>query len=282
MIRNFFGFPRGISGAELAARAFEQAILFGTEMIYGSAAIGLRADGDLRVVELSDGTEVPARTVIVATGVSYRTLNVPTLEPFHGVGVYYGAAMSEAPSLRGLDVFVVGAGNSAGQAAVYLAKFAHRVTIVVRGHTLASSMSRYLITELNATDNVELRYATEVVAGEGDGRLERVTLRNRQSGGQETVRAGGLFVLIGAEPFTGWLPAGVTRDEWGYIVTGPSEAQPHRLPYESTIPGVFAVGDVRRDSIKRVASAVGEGAVCVRLIHQYLEATPPPVLAASP
>lgn len=270
MIRNYLGFSRGISGTELAARAFEQAILFGTEMIYGTPASGLRPEGDLRVVTLADGTEIPGRAVVIATGVSYRRLGVEALEALAGTGVFYGAAMSEARTLTGGDVYVVGGGNSAGQAAVYLAKFARQVTILVRGESLAASMSEYLVTELDATPNVSVRYGTEVVGGGGDGRLERLALRDRASGDVATVPAAGLFVLIGAEPFTDWLPEEVVRDEWGYIVTGPDDNDPHRLQFESHLPGVFAVGDVRRDSIKRVASAVGEGAVCVRLIHDYL------------
>jgi thioredoxin reductase (NADPH) len=270
MIRNYLGFPRGISGAELAARAFDQAILFGTEMIYGRAATHLRADGDLRIVRLTDGTEVSGRAVVIATGVSYRTLDVPSLEPLNGVGVYYGAAISEAPALTGQKVFVVGGGNSAGQAALHLAKFASRVTILVRSGTLAQSMSDYLINEIDATGNVDVKYRVEVVGGSGDGRLEAIDIRHRESGAIDTVPAAALFVLIGAEPFTNWLPSDVDRDDWGFVITGPSESNPSPLQFESTVSGVFAVGDVRRDSTKRVASAAGEGAVCVRLVHQYL------------
>jgi thioredoxin reductase (NADPH) len=271
MIRNYLGFPRGISGAELGARAFEQAILFGTEMIYGHAATGLRADEDLRVVQLEDGTEVPGRSVVIATGVSYRTLGIPTLERLNGVGVFCGSAIAEAASVTGQPVFVIGGGNSAGQAALHLAKFASLTTILVRAESLAQSMSEYLITEIRATANIEVRFRTEVVGASGEGRLETIDLRHRESGTAETVRAAALFVLIGAEPFTDWLPAEVSRDEWGYILTGPNEGESTRLAYESTMPGVFAVGDVRRDSVKRVASATGEGAVCVRVLHEYLE-----------
>lgn len=270
MIRNYLGFPRGISGAELAARAFDQAILFGTEMIYGKAATCLRVAGDLRIVQLADGTEVSGRAVVIATGVSYRTLDIPSLEPLNGVGVYYGAAISEAPALTGQDVFVVGGGNSAGQAAVHLAKFASRVTIVVRSHTLAQSMSDYLITEIDATDNIDVKFGVEVAGGSGDGRLETIDVRDRTSGAVDTLPAAALFVLIGAEPFTNWLPSDVARDNWGFVITGPSQDNPSLLQFESSVPGVFAVGDVRRDSTKRVASAAGEGAVCVRLVHQYL------------
>ncbi|HEX4800711.1 MAG TPA: NAD(P)/FAD-dependent oxidoreductase, partial [Sphingomicrobium sp.] len=269
MIRNYLGFPRGISGAELAARAFDQAILFGTEMIYGNAATELRRQDGLLMVELSDGTTVPGRSVVIATGVSYRVLDVPRLQGLHGAGVFYGAAMSEAPGLAGQRTFVVGGGNSAGQAALHLARFATQVVILVRGDSLAASMSDYLITEIDATPNIEVRYRTEVVDVSGDTRLERLTLRDHATGRDETVDAAGLFILIGAKPFTDWLPAAIDRDRWGYITTGPSDDDPRRLAYETTLPGVFAVGDVRRDSIKRVASAVGEGAVCVRLIHDY-------------
>ena len=207
---------------------------------------------------------------MIATGVSYRTLDSPSLEPLNGVGVYYGAAISEAPALTGQEVFVVGGGNSAGQAAVHLAKFASRVTILVRSDTLAQSMSEYLITEIDATDNITVRYQIEVTGGSGDGRLETIDVRDRASGAVESLPAAAIFVLIGAEPFTHWLPSDVARDDWGFVITGPSEDSPSLLQFESTVRGVFAVGDVRRDSTKRVASAAGEGAVCVRIVHQYL------------
>jgi thioredoxin reductase (NADPH) len=273
MIRNYLGFPRGISGSELAARAFEQAILFGTEMIYGSAATGLRADEDVRVVQLSDGTEVRGRSVVIATGVSYRTLGIPSLGELNGVGVFYGSAIAEAPSLTGQPVFVIGGGNSAGQAALHLAKFASQVTIVVRAESLAQSMSEYLVNEIDATANIDVQYSTEVVDASGNGQLETVDLRHRDLETTETVRAAALFVLVGAEPFTDWLPAEVSRDESGYILTGPNNGEANCLAYETTMAGVFAVGDVRRDSVKRVASATGEGAGCVRVLHEYLERT---------
>ena len=274
MIRNFLGFPRGISGAELATRAFEQTILFGTSVIYGSAAVDLRVEDGLHVVVLSNGSEVRARSVVVASGVSYRKMDVPTLDAFDGLGVHYGAATAEAPALRDADVVVVGGGNSAGQAAVYLAKFARSVTITVRSDSLASSMSQYLITEIDGTRNIDVRYGTEVVAVEGNDHLEGVVLRDRDSAVIETHAAQALFILIGAEPFTAWLPAEVRRDEWGYILTGLDAGGTQRRPYESTVAGVFAVGDVRRSSIKRVAAAVGDGAVCVQLLHDYLARSP--------
>jgi thioredoxin reductase (NADPH) len=272
MIRNYLGFPRGISGAELAARAFDQAILFGTEMIYGQAAADLVVDGNLRIVRLTDGTDVPARAVVIATGVSYRTVDIASLEAFNGVGVYYGAAISEAAALAGQDVCVVGGGNSAGQAAVYLARFVSQVRMLVRGESLAQSMSDYLITEIEACENIDVLYGVEVVDGAGEGRLQTIDIRRSPSGAVETVPTAALFILIGAEPFTHWLPPDVARDDWGFVITGPTDEIPSRLPYESTVAGVFAVGDVRRDSTKRVASAAGEGAVCIRLVHEYLAA----------
>jgi thioredoxin reductase (NADPH) len=268
MIRNYLGFPRGVSGAELAARAFEQAILFGTEVIYGNRATDLEERGALRVVTLADGTEVVGRSVVVATGVSYRRLGIPDLEALVGKGVFYGAAASEAPSLAGEDTYVVGGGNSAGQAAVHLAKFARQVTLLVRSDSLAASMSEYLIREIEATPNLRVRFGTEVVGGSGFGRLDRLELRDRASGALLCVPAGGLFVLIGAEQFTDWLPPAVTRDEWGYILTDSTGTS--RGQFDTHVPGVFAIGDVRRGSIKRVASAAGEGAVCVAHIHEYL------------
>ena len=278
MIRNYLGFPRGISGAELATRAFDQAVLFGTEMVYAGDVVGVRADGDVRVVELADGTTLVTRTVVVATGVAYRTLDVPSLETFSGVGVHYGSAISEARALTGEHACVVGGGNSAGQAAMHLAQFAKSVTIVVRSKTLAASMSDYLIKSIERTPNIEIRFETEITGGGGDGRLEWIEFKDRTTGAVERVAAAALFVLIGADPCTDWLPASVQRDGWGYIATGGhcecridvNAARPPVM-FETTMPGVFAVGDVRQGSIKRVASAAGEGAVCVRLIHDYLD-----------
>ena len=278
MIRNYLGFPRGISGAELATRAFDQAILFGTEMVYGDDAVAVHADGDLRIVELADGTTLVARVVVVATGVAYRTLDVPSLEAFNGVGVHYGSAMSEARALTGEHACVVGGGNSAGQAAIHLAEFAKSVTIVVRSDTLAASMSDYLIKSIERTPRIDIRFETEIADGGGEGRLEWIDFKDRTTGTVERVAAAALFVLIGADPCTDWLPSSVQRDAWGYIATGGlcecrigvgGSWAP--LMFETTMPGVFAVGDVRQGSIKRVASAAGEGAVCVRLIHDYLD-----------
>jgi thioredoxin reductase (NADPH) len=277
MIRNYLGFPRGISGAELASRAFDQAILFGTEMVYGREVVGVRAEDDLRIVELDDATTLTTRTVVVATGVAYRSLDIPSLDAFNGVGVYYGSAVSEARALAGERACVVGGGNSAGQAAMHLAEFAKSVTIVVRSTTLAASMSDYLIKSIELTPNIDIRFATEVADGGGDGRLEWIDLKDRATGAIERVAVSGLFVLIGANPRTDWLPTSVQRDAWGYLATGGhcecgiDDGERAPVMFETTMPGVFAVGDVRQGSVKRVASAAGDGAVCVRLIHDYLD-----------
>lgn len=273
MIRNYLGFPRGLSGAELAARALDQAILFGTEMVYASEAVSLAARGIERVVGLKSGVEITSKVVVIATGVSYRMLGVPGLAELNGRGVFYGASASEAPSLLNEHVHVVGGGNSAGQAALYLARFAAHVTILVRSDSLADSMSDYLIREIGASRKIDVQYGVEIVEGGGKTRLEWIALRNRASGDVAKVKTAALFVLIGAEPFTDWLPAGIERDDWGYVITGTRGAghgEIDPLEFETTMPGVFAVGDVRSGSVKRVASSVGDGTICVRLIHEYL------------
>ena len=275
-IRNYLGFPRGISGAELAWRAYEQAWVFGTHFIYGNPATSLAAAGeDLHVVGLADGSQVRSRAVIIATGVSYRRLGIPELESLAGAGVFYGASTIEAQAVAGKPAYVVGGGNSAGQAALHLARYAEQVTILVRSQSLAASMSDYLVREIGNAANVHVRYRSEVAGGGGGGRLEYLLVRDRDSGRTESLPAAGLFILIGAQPFTGWLPGTIQRDRWGFILTGP-DAAPHwpleRAPFlfETTTPGVFAVGDVRHGSVKRVASAVGEGSVAIRLVHDYL------------
>ena len=275
LIRNYLGFPRGVSGAELAGRAYEQAWMFGTQFVYGNPATSLAIDGDLRIVRLQDGSAVTSRAVVIATGVSYRRLAVPELESLAGAGVFYGAATTEAQALAGRRAFVVGGGNSAGQAALHLSKYAEHVTILVRSKSLAASMSQYLIREIETAPTIEVRYHTEVAGGGGNGRLEQLRLRRRDTGDTETEPADGLFVLIGAQPFTEWLPDAVGRDQWGYILTGPDVAERRTLqrePYllETSTPGVFAVGDVRHGSVKRVASAVGDGSIAIRLAHDYL------------
>jgi thioredoxin reductase (NADPH) len=282
MIRNYPGFPRGISGQELTTQAFQQARLFGASFRFARYATGLRRVGEDLVVPLSDGTEVAGRAVIVATGASYRRLGVPDLEALNGAGVFYGAATTEARALQGREVYVVGGANSAGQAAMHLSKYASRVTLLVRGGSLETGMSDYLINEIEATDNVRVLLNTRVVGGGGEGHLERLTLEDSTSGHAETVPAAALFALIGAEPCTEWLPEEVRRDEKGYVITGtdllrggqaPEGWSPARAPLllETSVPGVFAAGDVRHGSTKRVASAVGEGSIVIRLVHGYLE-----------
>ena len=273
-IRNYLGFPYGLSGDELAHRAVQQAWLFGAELILAQAATGLRASGDDRLVRLSDGSEIATRAVILATGVAWRRLGVPALEALNGAGVFYGAAGSEARAMRGEDVFVIGAGNSAGQAAVHLSAYAASVTIVTIDERLGAFMSDYLVQKVEATPNITVVLHTEVVDGHGQGRLEGLTLRDRPAGETRTVPASAVFVLIGAEPRTDWLDGVVERDDRGYVLTGrdldglPLARPP--LPLETSLPGVFAAGDVRFRSIKRVASAVGEGSIAVQLVHQYL------------
>jgi thioredoxin reductase (NADPH) len=278
-IRNYLGFPRGIGGGDLANRALEQAWLFGANLILAQRATGLRADGPRRLVRLSEGAEIDAAAVVVASGVSWRRLGVPRLEALVGAGVFYGAAGAEARAMEGQEVFVVGGGNSAGQAALHLARHAAAVTLLVRGPDLARSMSDYLIREIGQAPNLTVRLRTRVVDGLGGRRLEGLRLE-RGDGATEEVPAAALFVMIGGEPRTEWL-AGIERDDRGYILTGhdllgpdgPPPGWPHRRPpllLETSLPGVFAAGDVRHRSVKRVASAVGEGAVAVQLVHQYL------------
>lgn len=279
-IENYLGFPRGISGGELAHRAFEQLQRFGVSVVFTKAATRLRVNGNRFIATLSDGAEIESRTVVIATGVAYRRLDVPSLERFAGLGVFYGAAMSEAPSCTGEEVLIVGAGNSAGQAAIHLARFAARVTMVVRGQSLAASMSDYLIRQIGALPNVDVRLGTWVVEGHGHRRLEEVTVE-RVDGKREKLRAAGLFVLVGGTPHTQWLAGTIEMDAKGYILTGrdllrsghpPSGWKLEREPFflETSMPGVFAAGDARYRSVKRVASAVGEGATAIQLIHEYL------------
>jgi len=280
-IRNYLGFPYGLSGDELTQRAFQQAWLFGADFILAQSATGLRASGNDRLVRLSDGAEVVAKVVILATGVAWRRLGVPSLEALNGAGVFYGAAGSEARAMRGEDVFVVGAGNSAGQAAVHLSAYAASVTIVTIDQRLGEFMSDYLVQKVRATPNITVVLNTEVVEGHGRQRLEGLTLRDRRTGATRTVPASAVFVLIGAEPRTDWLEGVVERDERGYVLTGRDLQGDGRLPggwplerpplsLETSLPGVFAAGDVRYRSIKRVASAVGEGSVAIQLVHEYL------------
>src|SRR5215471_8339367 len=280
MIRNYPGFAQGVSGARLAFAAHVQAWSFGTTFVFMRQPIGLAREDDHYRLHLSDGSTLTTRTVVITTGAAYRRLGVPALEDLQGRGVFYGAGVSEAPAMRGQKVFIIGGGNSAGQAALHLAKWAEQVTILVRSQSLTDSMSDYLIREIDAAPNVEVRYGVQVTGGTGTDHLESLVLEDRQSRVRRTVPADGLFVLIGSEPRTEWLGDSVARDRWGFILTGqdvpddtdgswPGGRQP--LPHESSLPGVFAAGDVRHGSVKRVASAVGEGAVTIPLVHRYLE-----------
>ena len=297
MIRNYPGFSQGISGARLAQEAWRQAWAFGTTFVYMRQAEALSGSDGCYRLRLSDGDVLTARTVIIATGVTYRRLGIPALEDLQGRGVFYGAAASEAPAMRGQTVFVAGAGNSAGQAALYLAKWASQVTVLVRAGSLADSMSDYLIREIGSAPNVDVCYRVQVAGGTGIGHLESLVLADTVSGARRSVPADALFVLIGAQPRTQWLAGSVARDRQGFIRTGPdlpagTRWPPGRppLPLETSLPGVFAAGDVRQGSVKRVASAVGEGAATIPLVHRHLHtpATPgrrrpvPPCRASTP
>ncbi len=278
-IENYLGFPAGLSGADLARRAATQARRFGTEVLMVSEVERLEVCGPARVIRMANGDELSAHAVVVSTGVAYRRLE--QLEPFAGRGVYYGSSTTEAVNCQGEEVHVVGGANSAGQAAVFFSRFARQVTLLVRGHSLERSMSHYLIEQLAERPNVVIRTNASVVAGSGDDHLERITVRDG-AGVDEDLAASRLFVFIGAEPCTTWLDGVVARDERGFVLTGPDltvggalgEAwDVDRDPYylETNVPGVFAAGDVRHESVKRVASAVGEGAMAVTLVHRYLE-----------
>ena len=277
-IENYLGFPKGLSGADLTMRAVAQVSRFGVEMVLARDVVGIETRGPVHAVILDDG-EIESRAVIVATGVSYRKLDSPGVADLTGRGVYYGATASEATQVAGDVVHVVGAANSAGQAALQLARYAERVVMVVRGPSLAASMSSYLVERIGATSNIEVRFNSEVCAATGEGHLERLTLRDRRDGATEDVMTGWLFVFIGAQPRTDWLGSTVARDEHGFVLTGTALGDgwvlPDRQPFplETSVPGVFAAGDVRLDSMKRVASAVGEGAMAVSFVHSYLATT---------
>ncbi|MFD3406733.1 FAD-dependent oxidoreductase [Kribbella sp. NPDC058693] len=276
-IENYLGFPRGLTGSDLAARAVAQASRFGAEMVLARSVVGLESRGPVHAVLLEGSGEIEARALIVATGVSYRSLDVDGLADLTGRGVYYGATASEASQVQDDEVYVVGAANSAGQAALNLSRYAKRVVLLVRGESLESSMSRYLIDKITNATNIEVRCRTEVVGCRGDGHLEGLTLADGNSGRVEEVLASWLFIFVGAIPRTDWLGDSVVRDEKGFVVTGPDVLAFDRWslprpPYalETSVPGVFAAGDVRLDSMKRVASAVGEGAMSIYLVHRYL------------
>ncbi|WP_027140104.1 MULTISPECIES: FAD-dependent oxidoreductase [Pseudofrankia] len=280
-IENYLGFPDGVSGAQLTDRARRQAVKFQAEVITAREVVGLRTAGNTRMVRFADGGELGAHTVVLATGVAYRQLPASGLDRLTGRGVFYGSALTEAAGCAGEDVYVVGAANSAGQAAVYLARHARSVTMLVRGRSLQASMSHYLIEQIARIANITVRTCTEVIGGEGDEHLGTLTLRDSSTGATETVPASRLFVFIGAEPRTDWLDGTVERDAHGFVITGPDLVVDGRRPrgwtldrdpyhLETSLPGVFVAGDARSESVKRVASAVGEGAMAIALVHRYL------------
>jgi len=282
-IENYLGFPSGLSGADLARRAVAQARRFGVEILTPQEATAVRVEGPSRTVKLADGNEIGCKALLIATGVSYRKLDLPGAERLQGSGVYYGSAMTEAMSCKGEDVYIIGGANSAGQAAMYFSKYARRVVMLVRGDSLSFSMSQYLIDQIKHTPNIQVETRAQVAEVHGDGRLEAISIRCGDSGQIDKVPAASLFVFIGAAPLTDWLAGVVERDDRGFILTGadlvrdakrPKGWPLDRDPYmpETSVPGIFAVGDVRHGSVKRVASGVGEGSIAVQFIHQYLSA----------
>ena len=282
-IENYLGFPDGVSGAQLTDRARRQAAKFGAEILTAARVTGLEARGSSRVVRFADGGEVAAHTVVLATGVSYHTLEAPGVDELTGRGIFYGSTATEAPTCAGQDVYVVGGANSAGQAAVYLSRHARQVTMLVRADGLERSMSHYLVRQIRDTANIQVRPNTTLVGASGTDHLEHLRLCDTGDGTVEEVKAGYLFVFIGAAPCTEWLDGVIERDRNGFVVTGsdllvsgqrprgwPLDRDPYHL--EASVPGVFAAGDARASSVKRVASAVGEGAMAIQLAHRYLEA----------
>jgi len=281
-IENYLGFPDGVSGAQLTERARRQALKFGAELLSTREVIGLEAAGATRLVRFGDGTTIAAHAAVLATGVTYRRLEAPGLAELTSRGVYYGSAATEAPACADAEIYIVGGANSAGQSAVYFARYARRVNILIRGEDLRRSMSQYLVDQIAAVDVISVHPFTEVAEGAGEGHLERLTLRDVRTGESRVVDTSWLFVFIGAEPRTDWLGSVVARDARGFVITGPDLLVEGRRPagwslsrdpyhLESSVPGVFAAGDVRAESVKRVASAVGEGAMAVSLVHRYLE-----------
>jgi thioredoxin reductase (NADPH) len=276
-IENYLGFPAGLSGRDLARRGVAQAERFGVEILTPQEVTGLRTEGPYKYVQLAGGDELSCHALLITTGVAYRKLPVPGLERLEGAGVYYGSAMTEALSCSGDDVYIVGDANSAGQAAVYLAKFARQVTILVRGAGLASTMSQYLVDQIDQTENIQVRPHAGVVEAQGEHQLEALVIENLETGERTTEQARALFVFIGAAPHTDWVAGILQRDQYGFLLAGPDlvkngkwplEREPYLL--ESNVPGIFVAGDVLAGSIKRVASAVGQGSVAVMFVHRYL------------
>jgi len=274
-IENYLGFPTGVSGSELARRALQQAIRLGAEIAVTRSAVAI--DPSTMAVTLDGGERVGARTLVLATGVAWRRLSTDGFERLLGKGVYYGASRSEAASMQGQDIHLIGAGNSAGQAALFFASHARSVTLVVRGERLERSMSHYLMEQIRGKPNIQVALGSEVTAAHGDKALSAIDLRNHAAGSVQRVGCGGVFVFIGADAETGWLPEAIARDERGYILTGDAAArsgrwQQQRDPYllESSVPGIFACGDVRSSLVKRAAAAVGEGSMAIAFVHQFL------------
>jgi thioredoxin reductase (NADPH) len=281
-IENYLGFPQGLSGADLARRATTQALRFGVELLRPQEAVKVRVEDPYRYVVLSDGSEISGRAILIATGVNVRRLEAPGVENFTGAGIYYGAALTEAAYYRDQDVFVVGGANSAGQGAMFFSRYARKVTMLVRSSTLEAGMSQYLVDQIASTDNIDVMLRKEVIEAIGSDRLEQIAIKDLDSDTIETLPASAMFIFIGALPPTDLVSGLVERDRAGFIVTGPDLMidnkrpkgwRPNRDPLllETSIPGIFAAGDVRHHSMKRVASAVGEGAVAVALVHQYLK-----------
>jgi thioredoxin reductase (NADPH) len=280
-IENYLGFPSGLTGGDLARRAVAQARRFGVEIVSPQEASALRVDGPYRYLRLNDGTELSCHALLLATGVQWRKLDIPGMDRLRGAGVYYGGTAADGASCQDEDVYIIGGANSAGQAAMSFSRFAERVVLLVRGDSLGATMSQYLIEQIQDTGNIHVQYRTRVVEAHGESHLEALSCVCDLTGDVSRVPASSLFVFIGAEPHTAWLDGTIERDERGFILTGPDLLKPGKRPkgwtlerdpnlLETNVPGVYAVGDVRFGSVKRVASGVGEGSVAIQFIHQYL------------
>jgi thioredoxin reductase (NADPH) len=280
-IENYLGFPNGVSGADLARRATAQATRLGAEILTAREVKQIRVDDPYRFVQLSDGTELSCKALIIATGVSLRTLELPGLEALTGAGIYYGAALTEAAHYKGRSIFVAGGANSAGQGAMFFSRYASNVTMLVRGSSLQTNMSQYLIDQINGTENIDVRVCTTIIEAIGTDRLQALVIQDHETGAIETVPAAALFVFIGAKAHSAFVADVVERNDAGFILTGPDLIHDGRRPknwrlnrdpflLETSVPGIFAVGDIRQDTIRRVASAVGQGSTAVSFVHQYL------------